>query len=262
MSILIETSFKSGTLFINKPELNETDLPQWLHSSTEGNVFLFVLVSFLVAILFSAYFLFTEQTFTWEANIFHRLGPQSQRMLDGVLVPRSQSKLKPISIILENHVGSRPVSGLEFASIIYEIIVEGDITRFLAIFDNQIAAKKIGPVRSARPFFVDLVEEWNGILFHAGGSPVALAQLKSSQIFNLDEISADGIYFWRDLNRDPPHNLFTTSNLIQRAIEAKQIEINAEFIPWLFKNDSPVEGLVKDIEVNFSGNPLYQVSYR
>lgn len=200
---------------------------------------------------------------------------KNYRLLDGELVAEEKTELKPMAVILENHFQSRPISGLEQASIIYEMVVEGDITRFLALFDPELTAKKIGPVRSARPFFVDLVEEWNPVLFHAGGSIDGLKQLKNSFIYNVDEISADGIYFWRDPNRDRPHNLYTSANQMKRAIKAKEIDLKADFSPWLFKdgNESldPARDrqrtmnqgqIVANVKIDFSGNPLYQVEYQ
>ncbi len=223
-----------------------------------------VLISLGAAIFLLAYYFVTENKFDWQSDIIHQTGPLANRLIDGKLVATEKSALKPITITLENHIDSRPIAGLEYASIIYETIVEGDITRFLAIFDGDIAAKKIGPIRSARPFFVDLIEEWDPIYFHAGGSLEALDQLKASSIVDINEISGDGIYFWRDNNRTAPHNLFTSANLIKRVITAKEISMVALFSPWRFKSDQPasINDLVQEVKVDFYGNPFYQVSYQ
>jgi len=217
-----------------------------------------VIVSFLVYC-----FIFAKQL-NWQPGAIQSSTDEFHRLLDGQLVSLEKSALKPMAVILENHFDSRPVAGLENASIIYETVVEGEITRFLAIFDADLKAKKIGPVRSVRPFFVDLVEEWQAVLFHAGGSVDGLNQLKKSSLANVDEISADGIYFWRDTNRYPPHNLFTSANLIKRAVQAKNIETQADFSPWLFKSDQPKKDLFEfeEIKIDFSGSPFYQVKYR
>lgn len=223
-----------------------------------------VIFAFIFAVLFfSGFYVLTDTQFNWQTNVMH-LGPRLNRSLDGKLVALKKTNLKPIAVILENYVESRPVAGLENASIVYETIVEGDITRFLAIFDGDIKAKRIGPVRSVRPFFVDILKDWNPVLFHAGGSAAGLAQLKNSPVFNVNEISGDGIYFWREPNRQPPHNLFTSANLIAKALAAKEVEAAADFSPWLFKADEPKAepDASSDFEVNFSSNPLYQVEYK
>ncbi len=220
-------------------------------------IFLVLVAAFLSLILINRSF--GQQNITLPQVNF-----QNYRLLDGQLLEAGKTELRPIAVVLENHFESRPISGLDQASIIYEVIVEGDISRFLAIFAGDISAKKIGPVRSVRPFFVDLAQEWQPILFHAGGSVEGLAQLKASPVDNINEISADGIYFWRDPNRSRPHNLYTSANLIKRAIVAKEIDSKVDFSPWLFKDDQP-EGdgneLVSSFTVDFSGNPLYRVRY-
>jgi len=222
---------------------------------------------FLIAILLSGRVLVRTQT-NGSVKPATSGPPENFRWLDGQPVAADQISLKPVAIVLENHFESRPVSGLEYASVIYETVVEGDITRFLAIFDSSIKAKKIGPVRSVRPFFVELAEEWNAVLFHAGGSQDAMYKLTYSPVYNVNEISGDGIYFWRDKNRTPPHNLYTSADLVSRAMAAKEIDPAADFLPWLFKDDldqkinKSINQDSGNIKIDFLGNPLYQVEYQ
>ena len=162
----------------------------------------------------------------------------ARRLLDGRALLPGQTERKPLAIILENHVDARPVAGLEEASVVYETIVEGDITRFFAVFNYDVAINRIGPVRSLRPFFIELAEEYNPVFFHAGGSPDALEQIKNSLVYNINEISADGIYFWRDSNRQRPHNLFTSTDQMRRAVTAKEIDISPAFSPWVFQDSA------------------------
>ena len=172
---------------------------------------------------------------------------------------------RPVAVMIENHVDSRPASGLEYARVVYEMIIEGEITRYLALFDGNFEAKKIGPVRSARPFFVALAEEWRAAYFHAGGSPEALQILKQSSIADINEISSDGIYFWRDRLRFAPHNLYTSSDLVKRALAAKAVNLQPDFSPWHFKADRGLDAAAPppaDIAVAISPAAEYQVSYR
>lgn len=205
----------------------------------------------------------SEPNFNWQTKVYNQ-GLRNERLLDGKIVHTAKINLRPIAVIIENHVDSRPVAGLDQASVVYELIVEGDITRFLAIFDGSIEAKKIGPVRSVRPFFVDMAEEWSPVLFHAGGSTDGLQQVRLSSVYNINEISSDGIYFWRDPARQPPHNLYTSSNLVQRAIATKGVELEGDFSAWPFKEDNPIQSSdsLSDFEVNFSSNPFYNVFYQ
>lgn len=239
-----------------------------------------LLIFFVFSMVIIFFFIFRLFTFSsqvsevWLLSNTDRSGPRSYRLLDGQPIGVEKAALKPIAVMLENHVESRPIAGLEYASVIYETIVEGDITRFLAIFDPEITASRIGPVRSLRPFFIEIAEEYSSVLFHAGGSNDAMYKLTYSKVDNVNEISSDGIYFWRDNQRQMPHNLFTSINQIKRAIGAKEIDMKADFDPWLFKKDSPEfpdypdypsgekwEN-VHEIKVDFVSNPLYQVEYR
>ncbi|MFH1971082.1 MAG: DUF3048 domain-containing protein [Patescibacteria group bacterium] len=83
-------------------------------------------------------------------------------------------KRRPITAIIENHVDSRPPSGLSKADVVYEIIAEGGITRFLGIFYCGVSAEEvnIAPVRSARVYFIDYASEYGDkpIFMHVGGA--------------------------------------------------------------------------------------------
>ena len=159
---------------------------------------------------------------------------------------------------------SRRAAGLEDASIVYEVIVEGDITRLLAFFDAGSQTGQIGPVRSLRPFFIDLAAEWDAVFFFAGGSPAALVRVADGSFAAVNEISGDGIYFWRDASRFPPHNLYTSAALMSRAAAAKQATSSAEFSAWQFKDGTPTPSstMLLAVPVRFADNPLYRVEYR
>ena len=186
------------------------------------NLTLAIGAGLLAAVLLMVYVVLTTPRFNWQSTVYHP-SLTAPRLLDGRLVHRQRANLKPVAMVIENHAEARPLAGLDQASIVYEIVVEGDITRFLAIFDGDFSVKKIGPVRSIRPFFIDLAEEWGAVLLHSGGSPDGLTQVKTSSVFDINEISSDGIYFWRDANRTPPHNLYTSSALVNRALIAKKV---------------------------------------
>ncbi|MDI3327543.1 MAG: DUF3048 domain-containing protein [Alicyclobacillaceae bacterium] len=121
-----------------------------------------------------------------------------------------------IAVMIDNLPEARPQAGLNEASIVVEALAEGPITRFEAFFTH--AADKIGPVRSIRPYFVELARGLRSPLAHAGGSPEALAMMKRGAAADLDEIYNSGQAFWRDEHRPAPHNLYTdTARLVGAA---------------------------------------------
>jgi len=95
--------------------------------------------------------------------------------LNGEMYSKKQKewweKHRPLGVMIENHIESRPQSGLSSADVVYEAVAEGGITRFLAIFYCQ-EARSIGPVRSARTYFLDWVSEYGDypLYAHVGGA--------------------------------------------------------------------------------------------
>ena len=89
--------------------------------------------------------------------------------------------------MVDNHPKARPQSGLDKADIVYEIIAEGGITRYLALYYSQ-EAPKIGHIRSARYYYVQLAKGYDGVLAHAGGNENALYLIPELKVKNLDEI--------------------------------------------------------------------------
>ena len=132
-----------------------------------------------------------------------------------------------IAVMLDNFKLARPISSLNKAIIVYEAPVEADITRFLAIFDNNDLPQKIGPVRSSRPYFLDWASAYAPIYIHAGGSPEALDKINRHyyNIYNIDALGANGIYFWRDSKREAPNNLYIYNQSINKLIKNKKISI-------------------------------------
>lgn len=110
-------------------------------------------------------------------------------------------------IQIENLPDARPQSGLQSASIVYEYLTEGGISRFSAIYTSPPNAK-IGPIRSARLVTVSLARIYGAVVVFSGGSTYIKGQIQSAGIPNADENSANGDLF-RDNSRAAPHNLYT-----------------------------------------------------
>ncbi|MEA2639729.1 MAG: hypothetical protein QOF51_1123 [Chloroflexota bacterium] len=117
--------------------------------------------------------------------------------------------VEPLAVVLDNQADARPQTGLDHADVVYEALAEGGITRFLALFGTQ-PAEAIGPVRSARDYFVNWAREYGAPLVHIGASPQAYATMRAAGIATLDETyGAAG--FWRIASRPAPHNAYTST---------------------------------------------------
>ncbi len=157
----------------------------------------------------------------------------------------------PVAVIIENYLDSRPQSGLLEASVVIEAEAEGYITRFLAIYGDISNIKEIGPVRSARPYFMDWASELSALFIHVGGSPEALAKINKENIFNLNEFY-QGEFFWRDKKKEAPHNVYISGENINKYLDSRERD-KINFFSWKFKDNSPfierpAEG---EITINF-----------
>jgi hypothetical protein len=135
----------------------------------------------------------------------------------------SEAKVKnrPVMVMVENSPQARPQSGLDQADIVYEILAEGEITRFLAVFQSR-SPKVIGPVRSIRPYFVEIGDGLDALIVHAGWSQDAINIIASRRLAHFDEVYGDGAYFWRSGERKQPHNLYTSIEKIREGAVNKK----------------------------------------
>jgi hypothetical protein len=117
-----------------------------------------------------------------------------------------------VAVMIDNHPDARPGFGLSKAKVVYEAPVEGGFTRYMAIFNSKQTIDKVGSVRSARPYFLDWAQEYgNALYMHSGGSPEALALIKTRGISDANEFYW-GNYFWRAADKDAPHDLYSKSD--------------------------------------------------
>lgn len=122
---------------------------------------------------------------------------------------------RPLAIMINNAPAARPQSGLGQADMVYEVLAEGGITRLIGIFQSQSGIEKIGPIRSIRPYLINLGESYGGVLVHAGGSPEAYSIIQKQGKQDMDEIGNAGSFFWRDKERKAPHNLYSSDEKLR-----------------------------------------------
>lgn len=221
----------------------------------------------IVAAVVAGFFIFgrsDEDTSNVNSTVTETEYGKIRRFLDGVLVKKGDENNKPRAIMIENLVSVRPQSSLSKASVVYEVLVEGGITRFMAIYDGSEKLESIGPVRSARAYFLDWAEEYKPLYVHCGGSPDALASISEYNLYSLNQIGGDHAFFWRDQDRSAPHNLYTSGRLLAFAFRDKDLDQDGDFDPWLFKEEAGITDRTteeKYIKIDFSSFS-YQVEYR
>jgi hypothetical protein len=143
--------------------------------------------------------------------------------LDGRAVSTTEDIVpQVVGVMIDNHPDARPESGLSQARVVYEVPVESPYTRYFAVFNSSDTIEQVGPVRSARPYFLDINREYGDSPYlHSGGSPEALSLLKTGIVWDINEFYW-GSSFWRDSAHTAPHNLFTKSASWQ-ALLAKSV---------------------------------------
>lgn len=154
---------------------------------------------------------------------------------DKIVVKTEEGKIKifqgddrPFAVMIDNHSDAWPQAGLKDAYMIYEIIAEGGETRLMALFKG-VDVKKIGPVRSARHYFIDYAMENDAIYTHFGQSPQAQSDIKKFSINDINGIEEDGTTFWRVNDKVAPHNAVTsTKKLIESAKNKKYKTASSE----------------------------------
>ena len=127
---------------------------------------------------------------------------------------------RPIAVMIDNHSDAWPQAGLNQAYMVYEIIVEGGETRLMALFKGA-DLDKIGPVRSARHYFIDYAMENDAIYVHFGQSPQAQSDIKKYSIDDINGIAEDGTTFWRVKDKAAPHNAVTSTEKLLESAKSK-----------------------------------------
>lgn len=179
-----------------------------------------------------------------------------------------------VAVMMNNLKKAMPQKGVGSADILYEIEVEGDITRCLAVFSDLSKVDDIGPIRSARTAFNSVAVSFDAPLIHCGGSPgLALAGRyggTTDTIANWEHIDqgSNGKYFYRDTERYNSgyayeHTLFTTGEKLQQAVNDKGYNTPTESTYGLqFKDGATVSGeKAEEITVKFKSGKSTILTY-
>lgn len=178
--------------------------------------------------------------------------------LSGVQVPIGTNTKPVVSIQIENSPDARPQSGLNEASVVFEAIAEGGITRFNASFlDSQ--PEYIGPIRSVRPYYAQLAAPFDPIFVHAGGSADGLAMVRNLGLKDLDH-GANGGAFQRVSDRYAPHNLYSSMSALRKAGDGRGFT-TSDTKSFTRKTEKPGQTVTaRAIDMRIS-SPLYNTHY-
>ncbi len=184
--------------------------------------------------------------------------PEYKSALTGLPVESEEaSNRRPVAVMINNIKKALPQYGISNASIVFEALAEGGITRLLAVFDDIEDIEQIGTIRSARPYYINFAESLDAVYIHIGGSPEAYSQIKKDGIdaFDLIEGKNNSMY-WRDKDRIKSsgyeHSVFTSGERIMEKLNSENIRMtrDEEFGPVFNFSD----------DVSYSGSDATKIS--
>lgn len=185
--------------------------------------------------------------------------------INGILYSKTEAaqilNRLPIGVMIENSILARPQRGLSKADIVYEALAEGDITRFLAIYLSQTS--QIGPIRSARGYYLDWISEYQAGYAHWGGNQGVRAL--STQYFgkkNLDQFEIGSPTFYRIPPGGGEHTGHSTIDKLWEAATKRGVNNPVVFDSWKFKDDKPLNPPTHPtVNIGFKGNYAVRWDY-
>ena len=190
-------------------------------------------------------------------------GEKERHPLTGELLDRPLEKLPAVfAVMVENAADAWPLSGVNDAFMVIEAPVEAGIPRFVVFLSEEDEIDQLGPVRSARPYYLDWASSFGAIYAHVGGSPEAISQLRSKPITDLDQFFQSE-YFWRSngAGRFAPHNVYTSSELLKEALEEFPQEPNYDVLPFDELEDADGFEEAVEIDIDFAQGSTYDLSW-
>lgn len=174
---------------------------------------------------------------------------------------------RPFAVMVNNHPKARPQSGLHKADIVYEILAEGAVTRFLAVFQSELP-EVVGPIRSARDYYIYLSIGLGAIYVNYGGSPEAFDLLQHREITDyiggiVRKGYADDQFFYRADFRSAPHNVYTTAENLIEGAKKRNFSITQEIEPFSFLSEEEMKAISGEeaIEVSITYSNSYKTSF-
>lgn len=165
--------------------------------------------------------------------------PTLRHPLTGYPIAASVGYPRVWGVMIDHSSDAWPQAGIDKAFLVIEAPVEAGIPRLLAFFSEETPVAKVGPIRSARPYFIDWADEFDALYAHVGGSDAALQKLIGNGTLDLNQFF-NGSTFWRSKDRLAPHNVYTSTDLLRSAWDrlsaARKTPPEVSYGSWLFKD--------------------------
>lgn len=172
---------------------------------------------------------------------------------------------RAIAVMVSNQVQARPQSGLTKADIVYEMLTEGNITRFMAIYHSD-KPEVVGPIRSAREYFVELANDMDAVYIYSGAANFVndLIDEKGIEHIEADQHAADGAPFLRETFRKSPHNLYMKFSELPAFLKKEEVDMDVTHKPLSFlDDDTEIEGEEANyVKISYyKSDPIVEYTY-
>ena len=179
--------------------------------------------------------------------------------LTGLPVSAASHAARIVAVKIDNAPGARPHSGLSQAGVVYEHVTEGSVTRYTAFFHDS-GLERVGPIRSARFVDRDLVQQFDALFAHVGGSPPVLDDLRASPVADMDQFFFDETRpYFRSSDRVPPFNMYASLPAL-RDFGARRHPERRPLEGFAFYAAEPDSGPVRSVQVT-GGHALFRSDY-
>ena len=217
-----------------------------------------VIIGLIITLLIASavyYFLFYKKDQTTKTTVTvtkeeDQTKPPTSPLTGRTVESEAIAKRPVTAVMIENSPDARPQSGLKQADTVVEAVAEGGVTRFMAAY-LESTPDYIGPIRSARPYYVDYALAFDASYAHVGGSPEALSDIKTLGVKDLDQFFNPDAYF-RINTRYAPHNMYSDFTKLDALNQSKGYT-SSNFTPFERKIDVAQTPTANNISLSLSG---------
>lgn len=211
-------------------------------------VIIIIVLVVLIVLGVGGYFLFKDESTDEETS---KVSLEEEVKIEQPKIEIFSGDDRPFAVMLDNNKNAWPHASINKAYLAYEIIVEGGESRIMALFKG-VDADSIGPIRSARHYFLDYALENDAIYAHLGWSPQAQGDISNLGVNNINGQAYDSgkaktssALFWRSNSKSKPHNAYTNIECLKTISEKLK-----------YRTTSDKESVLNYVtnEVNFDSN--------
>lgn len=181
--------------------------------------------------------------------------------LSGIYADEEIVNGRIMTVVFDNHPAARWQAGLKDAEVVFEFQVEAPYTRYVGLYLIN-APESIGPVRSARPYLVEIAQEFDGIFVHVGGSEQAKKDARTYNIAEIDGLTSPASVFWRNSSKKAPNNLYTNMEVLRESAKNKKFRETSEYNGYVFAEEgytySGDDARLVEIKYNSTNTTKYE----